>query len=175
MLTQEKIESMPGMKAAIERTRAYEQRCAREQQLQEVPQVNNESTQMRLDSAKLQALYDPAYHQAGLGAAPPRVFGESNEVHERRLLAPLVPLSATYAKVDFGKVGDMNVVRAMAAEIRRDAVAAGRRNEGELREVVETDATGRRITRFYGAPGAAWNRFKMPYRFVKSFNGERVF
>jgi hypothetical protein len=171
----------PEQRAAADR--AWEERFVRQRRelgivtLEDIHMMKSAQTdtEARVDAAEVQATYTPAYHHAGLGAAPPRVFGESMETYERRLLRPLAPLSAQYAKANFDHVGDMNAVRAVAAEIRRDAVAAGRRNEGELREVVETDATGRRITRFYGAPGAAWDRFKMPYRFVKSFNGERVF
>jgi hypothetical protein len=41
---------------------------------------------------------------------------------------------------------------------------------GELREIVETDRTGRHISRFVGDPGAAWQPFKLPLRIVTGFN-----
>jgi hypothetical protein len=40
---------------------------------------------------------------------------------------------------------------------------------GRLTEVIETDRTGRQISRFYGDPELVWGPFKMPSRLIASW------
>lgn len=47
---------------------------------------------------------------------------------------------------------------------------AGRLDAQPLREVIETDRTGRRTSRFYGDPGACWNMFSGRLRAVVGIN-----
>lgn len=137
--------------------------------------MNNETNQTRLDSATLQAKYDQAYRCSTGAAAPPRVFGEAIETYERRLIAPLQKHSTKFASPDLNKIGDMTALRALAEDIRADAIKVSLKNEGPLRSYQETDGGGRTLTKWVGAPGACWDRFKLPYRFVKKFGNEQVF
>jgi hypothetical protein len=61
--------------------------------------------------------------------------------------------------------------------IYSDAIAVARNPatvpEGTLREVIETDVTGRRISRFIGSPEACWGPFKTLTKFVTAFPGAR--
>lgn len=57
-------------------------------------------------------------------------------------------------------------LQAQLVAAQKDAALHASLQPGELREVIETDRTGRRISRFVGDPGAAWERFKLPSRLV---------
>ena len=126
-------------------------------------------SEARADSAEIQATYDPAYRAATGAAAPPRVYGESLDAYNLRLVRPLQKHSAQFAKVDFGKIGDATAAKEIAARIRSDALATLTQNEGPLKSHTTPDAVGRLITRFSGAPGSCWNQFKAPYRLVKGW------
>jgi hypothetical protein len=138
-------------------------------------EVSNDTPQLRLDSAEIQAKYDPAYRAAMGEAAPPRMHGESLDTYHRRLAGPLQKHSEKYGTVDLGKIGDATVLKHIATDICTDAVASSMRNVGPLRSFATQDAAGRNIRRFVGAPGACWNQFKRPYQFIKSINGQPVF
>ena len=165
----------PERLAAVERE--WEERMAQQRRELGIKTLEDHSmiratqtdSEARADSAEIQATYDPAYRAATGTAAPPRVFGESLDDYNLRLVRPLQKHSAQFAKVDFGKIGDPTAVREIAARIRSDALATLTQNDGPLKGRTTPDAVGRLITRFSGSPGSCWNQFKAPYRFVKSF------
>lgn len=130
--------------------------------------------QIDVEGREMQARFDGAYNSLNQ-RAPQRVFGESMREYELRLLRPLQVHSKKYSKSNLAHVHDATALRVVGDDIRADAIKVSRANVGPLREVTETDGAGRRITRFFGEPGAVWDRFKMPYRFVKAWNNEKVF
>jgi hypothetical protein len=124
--------------------------------------------------AEVQSQLDPVYQLHNL-RAPQRVHGESEQQYSIRLLKPLQQFSETWAKADLAQMDRAGLFPVVVNDVLAAARKAATKNEGPLRMVKVTDDSGRKITRFYGAPGSAWNRFKLPYRFIKSINGESLF
>ena len=106
--------------------------------------------------------------------APPRVTGESELQYRVRLLRQFQPHSRAWAPVELHRLGPDTLGIAEDA-IYGDAIAAAHDPktvpEGCLREVTETDRTGRKISRFVGSPEAAWGPFKAPARLVTGWPG----
>lgn len=67
---------------------------------------------------------------------------------------------------------EVNRLQAQLMAAKDSALLHASLKPGELRELIETDRTGRRISKFVGDPGAAWEPFKLPVRLVVGFNGQ---
>lgn len=110
--------------------------------------------------------------------APPFCSGESEHDYRVRLLSKYKAHSAPYKSADLSKIGDATVFDAIEDAIYADAMLAANNPTDIAPNVLiprtRQDATGRKITKFIGTPGACWNRFKMPYRFVKRWGDEKT-
>jgi hypothetical protein len=110
--------------------------------------------------------------------APTFVNGESEHDYRVRLLTKYKVHSKTYKDSDLSKVQDAAIFDSVEASIYADAYAAAMHPTdipvNVLLPRVTQDATGRKITSFVGSPGSCWNRFKMPYRFVKGWGDPKT-
>lgn len=111
--------------------------------------------------------------QAFGDSAPRWVSGESLPQYRQRLLGKFKQHSADWKGVELAKLGD-DALAVAETKIYADAWQAAIRpanvEGGMLREVTDTDRTGRKITRFYGDPEACWSHFKQPARHVTGWN-----
>lgn len=107
--------------------------------------------------------------QAFMDSAPRWTNGESFPDYVRRLAGKYKQHSATWKDTDLSKV-DANILGVISKQIYADALQAAAAPSsvpvGMLREVVENDRTGRRISKFIGDPEATWGPFKQPLRGV---------
>jgi len=112
---------------------------------------------------------DAVFQAFGDGHAPRYVNGEALPDYQRRLLTKYKGHSAHWKDVDLSKV-DASVLGVAQAQIYADAMLAASAPSsvaaGTLRESIETDRTGRRISKFVGDPEACWGPFKQPRRGV---------
>lgn len=104
------------------------------------------------------------------GDSAPRWTSSENELQYRvRLLGKFKPHSKEWREVDLGKLG-ADALAIAENKIYADAWDAAIRpasvEGGVLREVTETDRTGRKITRFYGDTDVCWAPFKQVPRLV---------
>lgn len=123
-----------------------------------------------------QAKADSVYQQHG-AAAPRPLIGEGLLGYRRRLAKGMQSHSAAWKAIDLTELPSAALGVAVAS-IYADAIQAARNPvdlpEGTLREVVTTDATGRRITSFLGKPDAWMAQFGQTRRRVASIsNGSR--
>jgi hypothetical protein len=106
--------------------------------------------------------------------APPPVNGETLPQYRVRLLSQYKSYSPEWKNVDLAKLPG-NALDVIEPKVYADAMAEARspRNvpEGELREIIETDRAGRRISKFFGDAEVCWGRFKQPTRFVTGWPG----
>lgn len=111
--------------------------------------------------------------QAFGDSAPRWVDGESLSQYRQRLLSKFKAHSADWKGVALAKLGD-DVLGVAETRIYADAIVAATDPAnvpaGQLREIIETDRSGRRISRFIGDPGACWDMFKQPARNVIGWN-----
>lgn len=107
--------------------------------------------------------------------APRWLNGETLTDYRRRLLTKYKPHSAKWKDADLSALTGA-VLDNIEQQVYADAVAAARNpanvEEGMLREVHETDRTGRQITRFIGDIDAFLQPFKQPSRFVTGWNNK---
>jgi len=107
--------------------------------------------------------------QAFGDSAPHWVSGENLLQYRRRLLGPFKQHSSTWRGVELSRL-DADALNVAEPKIYADAWDAVNNPatvpEGTLREIVETDRTGRRISRFVGSPEACWGQFKAPAKLV---------
>jgi hypothetical protein len=93
--------------------------------------------------------------RAWSGAAPAPLHGERLLDFRRRLLRPLMKYSKEFATVDVDELAEP-LLTPIEKSVFADAIRASTDNasapENYLREVVTVDATGRRISTFYGMP-----------------------
>jgi hypothetical protein len=112
-----------------------------------------------------QSMADTAW-RSWSGAAPPPLSGERLLDFRRRLLRPLMKHSTQFSSVDVDELREP-LITPIEKSVFADAIKASTDNasapEDYLREVTTTDATGRRITSFYG----------MPKTWMKQFAGQR--
>lgn len=110
--------------------------------------------------------------------APPCVNGETEHDYRVRLLSKYKTHSSKHKDIDLDKVQDPTAFEMIEDAIYADAVHVANNPKDIPMNVllprVTQDATGRKITRFVGQPGSCWNRFKMPYRFVKRWGDEKT-
>jgi hypothetical protein len=108
-----------------------------------------------------QSMADTAW-RAWSGAALPPLTGERLLDYRRRLLRPLMKHSKEFAAVDVDQLAEP-LITPIEKSVFADAIKASHDNssvpEDYLREVTTTDATGRRITTFYGQPRSWLNQF----------------
>jgi hypothetical protein len=106
-------------------------------------------------------------------SAPRWNDGESLPRYRQRLLGKFKQHSADWKGVELAKLGD-DALAVAETKIYADAMAALHDPHtvpaGTLREIIETDRTGRRISRFVGDPEACWSFFKAPVRYVLGIN-----
>jgi hypothetical protein len=114
----------------------------------------------------------------GDSAPPPAIVqGESLQSYRRRLADRLrvhSPRWGGHVALDHFSGAALDEVE---NQIYADALAASRDPArvpaGTLRESIEVDRTGRRITRFVGDPENCWGAFKMPIKRILGIAGER--
>jgi hypothetical protein len=107
-------------------------------------------------------------------SVPTWTSSETELQYRARLASKYQPHSPAWRNVDLSRLGSdaLNV-----AETHIYADALKRANDpssvppGTLREIVETDGAGRKISRFVGDPGVTWGQFKAIPRVVVSIGG----
>jgi hypothetical protein len=108
-----------------------------------------------------QAAADTACRAWGAAAVPP-LHGEQLLDYRRRLLRPLMKHSTQFKDVNVDELAEP-LISPIERSVFADAIKASHDNssvpEDYLREVTTTDATGRRITSFYGQPRVWLNQF----------------
>lgn len=104
--------------------------------------------------------------------APRWLQGECLTQYRQRLLGKYKQHSANWKAVELAKL-NADALDIVETQVYADAYQAATRptsvEAGTLRSVTETDYTGRRITRFYGDPNAAWEPFKRAPRLVSGW------
>lgn len=126
---------------------------------------------VRTIQADEQARNDGVYIALG-GRAPAPMSGEASLAYRIRLARGLQKHSKQWKDIDLQKL-DASVLDVAAAQIRNDAMIAARSPEdletGQLREIIETDVTGRRISKFVGR-GTFIGAMRQPSRRLTNFN-----
>jgi hypothetical protein len=107
-------------------------------------------------------------------SAPPPLAGERLLDYRARLASEYKKYSRSFKDSDLHKIGDPTAMSGIEdviyADAAREAVhPTGGFRPGELRAVVSQDATGRKITKYYGDPGACWNHHHGVYAHVTRF------
>jgi hypothetical protein len=129
------------------------------------------------DSAKRTAFIDAQSKanrvaQAFGDEAAPAVRGESLAQYRRRLLSGFKQHSPQWQSVDLTSFAD-KALDAVETQILADAYKAAldptNVPEGTLREVIEVDRTGRKISRFVGSIEAFLSPFKQRPKFITGF------
>ena len=123
------------------------------------------SDQQRGDYAKAQAKANTVAQAYG-DAAPGPLPGESEMDYRVRLATPYKKHSNAYKDSDLSKIRDMSAFTAVEDAIYNDAAKAMTKNEGPLRAVITSDASGRKITRYYGDADSCWSQFNPGPRYV---------
>lgn len=118
-----------------------------------------------------QARHDSVYIALG-GQAPRPMAGESLFGYRARLSRGLQKHSKQWSGIDLVKL-DPSTLDIASSQIRNDALFAARSPEdlaeGQLREIVNVDSTGRRITSFVGR-GTFIGSMRRPARHVNRIN-----
>lgn len=114
------------------------------------PRTDDDTVSM----ADAQYRVDNLYRAAIGKGAPAPMAGESLGKYERRLHRNLKSFSTRWKSVDIDKITDDAALSTIFEQIRQDADAYSRAPtdlaEGQLREVVNVDRAGRRISTFVG-------------------------
>ena len=107
-----------------------------------------------------------AAYRYALGAEPPlRMSGESLNAYRVRLLEPVKSASKDWrgmSRSDLAGVARAGALSVAETQIYADAVKGVQTTQHGLREVMEEDRTGRKISKFYGDPEEVWGVFKLP-------------
>lgn len=121
---------------------------------------------------------DPSALAHALGdELPTPLHGESATEHRQRVLGTFQRHSPDWSAVNLRRLKGAaldTAERQIYAAANAAARDPGTVPAGTLREIVETDPTGRRITRFIGDPEACWGPFKSPSRIVTAWHGAPV-
>ena len=126
----------------------------------------------------IQARFEPL-HQAFCDSqgAPRWVRGETARQYEIRLASKYKKDSPTFKDSDLNAIGDSAAFNHAITTICNDAAIAANSPAGLPPDILYprefVDATKRTITKFIGSPGACWNRFKAPFRFVQRWGNEK--
>lgn len=103
--------------------------------------------------------------QAFGDSAPRPLQGETLVGYRKRLVQKFQKHSAQYKAIDLSTVNDPAMLAIVEKQVYADAMdAANAPGEvgTDLREIVRTDTTGRKISTFVGHPSAWTNQFKAP-------------
>jgi hypothetical protein len=104
--------------------------------------------------------------------------GEGVTQYRKRLAAELKQHSPAWKNVDvaglYGAAFDVAETQ-IFADAEREARHPTNIPKGEVVTRVTSDAVGRPITRFFAShPGAVWDKFKPPFRYVKRWGDEKT-
>jgi hypothetical protein len=122
----------------------------------------------RLHFSDAQARADSACRAWG-ESAPHFMQGETLREYRLRLLRPWQKYSSEMRELPLSAL-DPKTLGVVERRIYADAIAASKSNDlaaGVLREVLEHDGSGRRITRFYGDFNAAFAPWRLAVKGVK--------
>lgn len=118
---------------------------------------------------------EPVYHALGDSHGAPRFLqGETLLGYRKRLLTPHKAHSKAWKDANLDAITDETVFGNIERQIYADALTAAQNpiidQPLTLRAVTRTDATGRKITSFYGDQEACWGPFKSGRKAVIGFN-----
>jgi 8-oxo-dGTP pyrophosphatase MutT (NUDIX family) len=138
-----------------------------------MPRAMTDSDYQEIRSA--QAMAEPAYAAFG-DSAPAPLTGETLQQYRRRLADGRKVHSAAWKDTNLYAISDDNAFGNIERMIYADAVAKAKSvddvPEGDLRQMVRADSTGRQITEFYGHPKAWMSAFAGRRRRVGGFRQE---
>lgn len=125
--------------------------------------------------ADFQAQADKIFQAYDVSDSAPRALdGEGFPDYQQRILSKLKTHSSGWKDVNLYDIRDKSILGLAAKQIFHDAYENALRpatpQPGVLRPVVDTDITGRKITRFYGDPEATWGMFKSQSRRLTGIN-----
>ena len=102
--------------------------------------------------------------------APRPLQGETLPAYRRRLAAKYQPHSRDWKAVDLSLIRDDTAFGIAESAIYKDAISAAMNPadlpENTMRQIVNIDDAGRKVTTFVGKPSAWMNTFKSPSRRV---------
>ncbi|MEC5843026.1 NUDIX hydrolase, partial [Serratia nevei] len=130
------------------------------------------SDEERNEIADTQCKADSVFASFG-ERAPQPMAGERVMPYRRRIMTRLQKYSADYKEVDLHTIADSQLLSIAEKKIYADAQASAASSlepGSGLREVVRTDATGRRISNFIGEPSACWAPFQAVSRKLSGIN-----
>lgn len=130
------------------------------------------SDEERNEIADTQCKADSVFASFG-ERAPQPMAGERVMPYRRRIMTRLQKYSADYKEVDLHTIADSQLLSLAEKKIYADAQASAASSlepGSGLREVVRTDATGRRISNFIGEPSACWAPFQAVSRKLSGIN-----
>ena len=130
------------------------------------------SDEERNEIADTQCKADSVFASFG-ERAPQPVAGERAIPYRRRIMTRLQKYSKDYKDVNLQAIADSQLLTIAEKKIYADAqmsAASSLEPGAGLREVVRTDATGRRITSFIGDPAACWSPFQAVTRKCVAIN-----
>ncbi|ECJ2511921.1 NUDIX hydrolase, partial [Salmonella enterica subsp. diarizonae] len=120
------------------------------------------SDEERNEIADTQCKADSVFASFG-ERAPQPMAGERAIPYRRRIMTRLQKYSSDYKEVDLHAIADSQLLSIAEKKIYADAQASAASSlepGAGLREVIRTDATGRRISTFIGDPSATWAPFQ---------------
>jgi hypothetical protein len=108
---------------------------------------------------------------------PAQAAGETTELYRKRCIEIGAKHSQRWPRLDASRFAGGPSLDQLETQILEDVQKAvydpSTVPAGTLREVVQTDRTNRRITRFVGDPENCWGAFKMPIKRILGIAGER--
>jgi hypothetical protein len=123
--------------------------------------------------SELHTEWDRVAQTHGLRASRP-MYGETSPDYDRRMTKKYQKFSPTWKGHNLDEMPATVLTSVIAPAVRVDSIAAANRvepgQEGILREVTETDRTGRRISKFIGPMDSWMGAFKMPPMRVRRIN-----
>jgi hypothetical protein len=120
--------------------------------------VSAKAIQVQRDAAEVAALFGE-----GVGAPLPN---EGDEAYTRRVLAGMQRHSPKFQYSNFDSQSSSYLADTFEM-VRSDAIENFKRPEGQLRSAVSTDGANRRITRWFGDPHEAWQKFCPPPQYAR--------
>ncbi|WP_199637425.1 NUDIX domain-containing protein [Serratia sp. PAMC26656] len=130
------------------------------------------SDEERNEIADTQCKADSVFASFG-ERAPQPMAGERAMPYRRRIMTRLQKYSTDYKEVDLHAIADSHLLTLAEKKIYADAQASAASSlepGAGLREVVRTDATGRRISNFIGDPSSCWAPFQAVSRKLAGIN-----
>lgn len=130
------------------------------------------SDEERNEIADTQCKADSVFASFG-ERAPQPMAGERAMPYRRRIMTRLQKYSPDYKEVDLHAIADSQLLSIAEKKIYADAQASAASSlepGAGLREVIRTDATGRRISTFIGDPSATWAPFQAVSRKLAGIN-----